>query len=115
MNVEFRIDGDAEMIEMEIEMGRPVLAGWLHKGSIDKPQCDSGDCGHWSLITGYKGKNSNDPRWVMQDPRGKPDLLQGGHFSPAGGEQVEVRQSEFSPRWEVDGPGTGWVILVDES
>ena len=51
----------------------------------------------------------------MQDPRGKPDLLQGGHSTPVGGEQVEVRQSEFSPRWEVDGVGTGWVILVDES
>ena len=114
LDVQFRIDGDAEMIEMEIELGRPVLAGWLHKGSIDNPQCDSGNCGHWSLITGYKGKNSNDPRWVMQDPRGKPDLLQGGHLSPAGGEQAEVRQSEFSPRWEIDGPGTGWVILVDE-
>ena len=114
LNVEFRIDGDAEMIEMEIERGRPVLAGWLHKNSIDKPQCDSSDCGHWSLITGYKGKNSNDPRWVMQDPRGKPDLIQGGHSSPAGGEQIEVRQSEFSPRWEVDGVGTGWVILVDD-
>lgn len=118
LNVEFRIDGDAEMIEMEIEMGRPVLVGWLHKGDLsrgERPQCDSSDCGHWSLITGYKGKNSNDPRWVMQDPRGKPDLIQGGHSSHAGGEQVEVRQSEFSPRWEVDGVGTGWVILVDES
>jgi hypothetical protein len=118
LNVEFRIDGDAEMIEMEIEMGRPVLVGWLHKGDLsrgERPQCDSSDCGHWSLITGYKGKNSNDPRWVMQDPRGKPDLIQGGHSSHSGGEQVEVRQSEFSPRWEVDGVGTGWVILVDES
>jgi hypothetical protein len=118
LNVEFRIDGDAEMIEMEIEMGRPVLVGWLHKGDLsrgERPQCDSSDCGHWSLITGYKGKNSSDPRWVMQDPRGKPDLIQGGHSSHAGGKQVEVRQSEFSPRWEVDGVGTGWVILVDES
>jgi hypothetical protein len=118
LNVEFRIDGDAEMIEMEIEMGRPVLVGWLHKGDLsrgERPQCDSSDCGHWSLITGYKGKNSNDPRWVMQDPRGKPDLIQGGHSSHSGGKQVEVRQSEFSPRWEVDGVGTGWVILVDES
>ena len=118
LNVEFRIDGDAEMIEMEIEMGRPVLVGWLHKGDLsrgEQPQCDSGNCGHWSLITGYKGKNSNNPSWVMQDPRGKPDLLRGGHSSPTGGEQIEVRQSEFSSRWEVDGVGTGWVILVDES
>jgi len=117
LHVEFRLDGDAEMIEMEIEMGRPVLVGWLHKGDLsrsEKPQCDNGNCGHWSLITGYKGKNSDDPRWVMQDPRGKPDLIHGGHLSPAGGEQVEVRQSEFSPRWEIDGPGTGWVILVDD-
>jgi len=114
LHVEFRIDGDEEMVEMEIEMGRAVLVGWLHHGSVDAPECDSDSCGHWSLITGYKGKNSNDPTWIMQDPRGKPDLKNGGHFSSAGGERVEVRQAEFKPRWQVDGPGTGWVILVDE-
>ena len=36
LDVQFRIDGDAEMIEMEIEMGRPVLVGWLHKGDFSR-------------------------------------------------------------------------------
>ena len=118
LHVEFRIDGDTEMIEMEIEMGRPVLVGWLHRGDLlngESPQCDSQNCGHWSLIVGYKGKNSSDPSWIMQDPMGKPDLARGGHSRIAGGERIEVRQADFSPRFEVDGKATGWVILVDES
>ena len=116
LNVEFRIDGDEEMIEMEIEMGRPVLVGWFHKGDLlrgESPMCNGNGCGHWAIVTGYTGKHSNDPGFVINDPKGKPDLARGGHSSAAG-ERVEVRQSEFRPRWQVDGPGTGWVILVDD-
>jgi hypothetical protein len=117
LNAEFRKDGDADLIEMEIEMGRPVLVGWLHRGDVllgEAPQCDGMCCGHWSVISGYAGKNSNDPEWIMQDPRGLPDMVRGGHKNPHLGRNVRVRQSEFYPRWSVEGPRTGWVILVDE-
>ena len=117
LNVEFRIDGDEEMIEMEIEMGRPVLVGWFHKGDLlrgESPMCNGNGCGHWAIVTGYTGKHSSDPGFVINDPKGKPDLSRGGHSSVAGGEKVEVKQAEFRPRWQVDGPGTGWVILVDD-
>ena len=30
LEAEFRKDGDADMVELEIEAGRPVLVGWLH-------------------------------------------------------------------------------------
>jgi len=116
LNAEFRTDGDEEMIEMEIEMGRVVLAGYFHRGDLlrgESPMCNGNGCGHWVVVTGYTGKNSSDPGWVVNDPKGKPDLARGGHSSAAG-ERVEVRQSEFKPRWQVDGPGTGWVILVDD-
>ena len=116
LNAEFRTDGDEEMIEMENEMGRVVLAGYFHRGDLlrgESPMCNGNGCGHWVVVTGYTGKNSSDPGWVVNDPKGKPDLARGGHSSAAG-ERVEVRQSEFKPRWQVDGPGTGWVILVDD-
>jgi len=116
LNAEFRTDGDEEMIEMEIEMGRVVLAGIMHRGDLlrgESPMCNGNGCGHWVVVTGYTGKHSSDPGFVINDPKGKLDLVRGGHSNGAG-EQVQVRQSEFRPRWQVDGPGTGWVILVDD-
>ena len=116
LNAEFRQDGDSDLIEFEIERGRPVLVGWLNHGDVLKgepPQCDSNTCGHWSVISGFSGKYSNDPEWIFQDPRGLPDMVRGGHKNVSKGRNVRVRQSEFYPRWSVDGPKTGWVILVD--
>ena len=34
LEAEFRKDGDADMVELEIEAGRPVLVGWLHAGNM---------------------------------------------------------------------------------
>ena len=117
LNAEFRQDGDSDLIEFEIERGRPVLVGWLNHGDVLKgepPQCDSNTCGHWSVISGFSGKYSNDPEWIFQDPRGLPDMVRGGHKNVSKGRNVRIRQSEFYPRWSVDGPKTGWVILVDD-
>ena len=116
LNVQFRDDGDADLIELEVENGRPVMTGWYHHGDLSlghSISCGGMGCGHWSVISGYYGKNSADPGWVLQDPRGEPDLIKGGHKNPHRGRDVKVLQREFKPRWEVEGPGTGWVILVD--
>ena len=118
LTVQFRRDGDADMVELEIEMGRPVLVGWLHYGDLslgESPMCDGNGCGHWSVISGYAGKHSSDPEWVMQDPRGLPDMIKGGHSNPFLGRNARIRQAEFRQRWQIDGPGTGWIILVDDS
>ena len=117
LQAEFRKDGDADMVELEIENGRPVLVGWLHHGNMlvgESPMCNGMGCGHWSVISGYAGKNSNDPEWIMQDPRGYPEMEKGGHSNPHLGRNVRVRQAAFHQRWQVEGPRTGWVILVDE-
>jgi hypothetical protein len=116
LDVEFRRDGDSDLLELEIEMGRPVLVGWLHKGDISKaapPSCNGAGCGHWSVVSGFRGRHSNDPEWVLQDPRGLPDLIRGGHVNADSGRNLLVRRAEFRPRFEVEGPRTGWVILVD--
>ena len=34
LQAEFRKDGNPEMIELEIENGRPVLVGYLHQGNM---------------------------------------------------------------------------------
>ena len=117
LTAKFINDADRDIVEIEIEMGRPVLVGWLHQGDMTRgeaPTCSSGTCGHWSVISGYRGKNSPDPEWIMQDPRGLPDFQKGGHINPHLGRNIRVRQAEFDARWQPDGWRTGWAILVDE-
>ena len=117
LKAEFRKDGDADLVEHEVEHGRPVIAGWLHGGNMligERPMCNGLGCGHYSVISGYAGKNSNDPEWIMQDPRGYPEMEKGGHSNPHLGRNVRVRQAAFHQRWQADGPKTGWVILVSE-
>jgi len=118
LNAEFRNDGDEALIEAEIASGRPVLVGWLHKGNMlrgEPPMCDSRSCGHWSVIIGYEGTGSTgDSAWIMHDPMGAPDIERGGHPNRYGGKSVRVPRSTFNQRWMVEGPGSGWVILVDD-
>ena len=107
LQAEFRKDGDADMVELEVENGRPVLVGWLHHGNMlrgEPPMCNGLGCGHWSVISGYAGKNSSDPEWIMQDPRGLPDMERGGHSNPHLGRNARVRQAAFYQRWQVNGP-----------
>lgn len=112
LHAEFRQDGDGSLIEAELAAGRPVAVGWLHQGDMSRgepPMCDSYGCGHWSVIVGF---NKND--WIMHDPRGLPDIERGGHSGRYGGKNAKVSRQAFKQRWEVEGPGTGWVILVDD-
>ena len=116
LEAEFRKDGDADMVELEIESGRPVLIAYLDKGNMlrgEPPMCSSNGCGHWVVVSGY-AKNSNDPEWIVQDPRGYPEMEKGGHSNPHLGRNVRVRQAVLHQRWQAEGPGTGWVILVNE-
>ena len=88
------------------------MVGWLHHGDMSRgepPICDSYGCGHWSVLVGY---DQND--WTMHDPRGLPDIERGGHSGRYGGKNAKVSRQAFQQRWEVEGPGTGWVILVDD-
>ncbi len=115
LEVEFRKDADAEMVMDEIRHGRPVLVGWLHEGDLlrgEPPMCSSATCGHWSVITGFRGRWSADPEFILHDPRGRPDFVRGGHTNPYLGQRVHVRVAEFLARWKLhDG---AWVILVDQ-
>jgi len=111
LHAEFRQDGDGSLIEAEIAAGRPVAVGWLHRGDMSRgepPMCDSYGCGHWSLIVGFDRDD-----WTMNDPRGTPFMERGGH-SRYGGRNVKVSRQAFKQRWEIEGPGTGWLILVDD-
>jgi len=118
LHAEFRNDADPSLLEAEAASARVTLVGWLHRGNMlrgEPPMCDSQSCGHWSVIVGFEGTESTgDAQWVMHDPMGAPDIERGGHPNRYGGKNVRVPRSTFSQRWMVEGPGSGWVILVDD-
>ncbi len=112
LHAEFRQDADEYLIEAELAAARPVIVGWLHHGDMSRgepPMCDSYGCGHYSVIVGFDKDN-----WIMHDPRGLPDLEKGGHSGRYGGKNAKISRQAFKQRWEVEGSGSGWVILVDD-
>ena len=111
LDAEFRRDSRVEDIEIEIDAGRPILVGWLHRGDLTKGQpavCDSEGCGHWSVIIGY-----NKDEFIAMDPMGKPDMERGGHDTTKSGERIRMSRPAFYQRWSIEGEASGWAIFVD--
>ena len=101
----FRTDCCAATLEAEINAGRPVAVGWLHHGSITAPRGG----GHWTCVIGY-----TEDTFVHNDPNGEANMTKGGYIgnSASLGARVQYSRKNWLRRWEVDGPGTGWAILV---
>ena len=104
---EFITSGSLELVEHQIAKGIPVPVGWLHKGDLRLEGPSGG--GHWSVITGVDNTNL-----VISDPFGEADLLTGEYVEIGGnaGDQVRYNRDQFSRRWEVEGSGSGWMILA---
>jgi len=96
----FWTNGTRLDLEREIRGGRPVAVGWLHWGNVSKPQG-----GHWSVVVGI----DRDHFW-MHDPNGEPLLATGGHIRASSGRRCRCSWRNFLPRWEVEGPRTGWYL-----
>lgn len=96
---------NAQVLEREIDNGRPVAVGWLHRGPIQSP---SGG-GHWSCCVGY-----TEDSFVFNDPNGEADMAYGGYISnlASRGETVHYSKKNWLRRWEIDGADSGWAILV---
>jgi hypothetical protein len=99
----FATTGSPGDLMKEIDAGRPVAVGWLHKGPSSSP---SGG-GHWSVVIGY-----NDTHFILHDPNGEADLLNGGYVNHTGGKSVAYSFKNFLPRWNVEGPSSGWYLTV---
>ena len=96
----FWTNGRRADIENEIKGGRPVGVGWLHRGGVRRPTG-----GHWSVIVGLDGSH-----FWMHDPGGEPLLMSGGHIPGSNGAMRRCSWLNFLPRWEVEGPRTGWYL-----
>jgi len=107
LDAEFRADGTFDDLENEIDAGRPVIVMYLDKGSVSDPVCNDDGCGHVVLIVGY-----NREELIIHDPMGIPDLINGGHKNRERADYVRISRQAFKPRWEVEGHGTGWMIIT---
>ncbi len=109
LQAEFVRDGTEDLIEAEIDSGRPIAVGWLHKGDISTGRPAEG-FGHWAVIIGY-----TDRFFIVHDPRGEHDIERGKLLKRGEGAGVFYDREDFLHRWQVEGPRTGWAILVDAS
>jgi len=100
LDANFRTDGNPKIIEAEIDAGRPVAVGWLHKGPVSNP----GGGGHWTVIVGY-----TPTHWIQNDPNGEASLVQGGYTPNLSGYRQAYSRRNWNPRWMVAGTG-GWML-----
>jgi hypothetical protein len=111
LDAEFRKNTRVEDIEIEIDAGRPLMVGWLHKGDFSKGNpacCDTDGSGHWSVIVGYDKDN-----FFAHDPMGLPNMEHGGHDTTKSGELIRMSRPAFYQRFLIEGEKSGWAIFVD--
>lgn len=98
----FGTNGSRQLIESEIDKGYPVAVGFLHHGPASAPRGG----GHWILAVGYEPTHL-----VCHDPYGELDNVNGGYAKiGSGGKQAFYSWRNWLPRWEVEGPRTGWYL-----
>jgi hypothetical protein len=100
LKANFHTSGTPKALEQEIDAGRPVAAGWLHKGPVSAP---SGG-GHWSVVIGY-----TEAAWIHNDPNGEALLVQGGYSKNTKGAGLVYSRKNWNPRWMPGGSG-GWYL-----
>jgi hypothetical protein len=94
--------GNWSTITEQIDRGIPVPIGILHKGPVTAPTGG----GHWICAIGY-----SDDALIVHDPFGELDLMTGVYVNNWGA-RLRYSRRNLGPRWMVEGPGTGWAILV---
>ena len=86
-------------VKKEIDAGRPVVLGVLHKGHVSSPHGG----GHMILAVGYDNKGM-----FIHDPYGDMDLVNGGYPGSTDGSYRHYSYNNLGARFEVEGPGSGW-------
>jgi hypothetical protein len=103
LTASFHTNGTPTRLKELLAQGVPVPCGWLHHGSVSNP---SGG-GHYSVVIGTDGDN-----WIHNDPNGEANLVGGGYTANTNGHGKRYSFQNWNPRWECDGPGTGWYMLI---
>jgi hypothetical protein len=102
VDARFKTNGNRALVQQQIDAGKPVPAGFLHHGSASAPS----GTGHWLCIIGYDATG-----YIVHDPWGAMNVATGEYGSTFGAKQ-HYDYKTFEPRWMVDGPNSGWCIVV---
>lgn len=92
-------------IDAQLTKGIPVPIGILHHGPVSAP---SGG-GHWLIII---GKSSDGQGYIVHDPFGDLDLINGQYVS-SNGKSLTYSKKNLGPRWMVKGT-PGWGIIASK-
>ena len=103
LNARFLTTCTVALLEAELDAGRPVMVGWLHKGPVTAPTGG----GHWSVVIGY-----TPTAFIHNDPNGEANLTAGGYANTTKGKAVTYSRANWLKRWLVEGPNSGWALLV---
>ena len=90
-------------LDAHLKAGGLAACGILHHGPASRPTGG----GHYVLVYGIEGDN-----YLVHDPYGEIDNLNGGYLH-ADGRSRRYSRINFSRRWQVPGPASGWAIFVD--
>ena len=106
LEAKFITNGTTDDLRKQINSGRPVPVGWLHKGPVTAPTGG----GHWSVVIGYKPGT-----WIVNDPNGEASLVSGGYTPNKDGANQQYSYKNWNPRWIVGGEGDGWYLDIRDS
>jgi len=102
VKAEFLQKGSWSDIDSQLEKGIAVPIGILHKGPVTNPTGG----GHWICVI---GRSEDDKSYIVNDPFGDLDLVNGGYVS-ANGASLSYSKANLGPRWMVEGKNSGWFI-----
>jgi len=51
---------------------------------------------------------------TIHDPNGLPDMHRGTHEKKLSGSYVRVDRGDFEKRWLIEGPASGWLIVIND-
>ena len=107
LEARFITTGSTTDLTRMLKEERPIAVGWLHYGTPEHPAGG----GHWSVVIGEVNETSQPDCWMVHDPFGSADLKRGGYTNTHGAGRYYAK-CDWNPRWEVEGPGSGWMLDV---
>lgn len=102
VRAEFCQKGSWKDIDAQLDKGIAVPIGILHKGPVTSPTGG----GHWICVI---GRSEDNKSYVVNDPFGDLDLINGGYLSTNGAKKLYSKLN-LKPRWMVEGESSGWFI-----
>jgi GH24 family phage-related lysozyme (muramidase) len=102
VKAEFLQNGNWTSIETQLTNGIPVPIGILHHGPVSRPH----GSGHWIVVIGI---TADKQRFIVHDPFGDLDLVNGGYLSTNGNSRLYSKKN-LAARWLVEGKASGWFV-----